>query len=148
MQLPWPSAVKFLMARKFNVERALVLYQQHEIMRSVQLSLVMSSDHPGNLYLSLLTFQDTRRSHLLRPQLRPSADRTQSGEVHHPALQGSQRGRHRPVQPQPSRAQRGDPPDCAAVRRVPARRGPGATGDSEKWTCIHLQHDKFKIFKL
>ena len=35
MQLPWPSAVKFLMARKFNVERALVLYQQHEIMRSV-----------------------------------------------------------------------------------------------------------------
>lgn len=32
-ELPWPSAVKFLMARKFNVERALVLYQQHEIMR-------------------------------------------------------------------------------------------------------------------
>ena len=35
MQLPWASAVKFLMARKFNVDRALVLYQQHEIMRSV-----------------------------------------------------------------------------------------------------------------
>ena len=33
VQLPWPSAVKFLMARKFNVERALVLYHQHEIMR-------------------------------------------------------------------------------------------------------------------
>jgi len=32
-QLPWTSAVKFLMARKFNVDRALVLYQQHEIMR-------------------------------------------------------------------------------------------------------------------
>jgi len=32
-ELPWTSAVKFLMARKFNVERALVLYQQHEIMR-------------------------------------------------------------------------------------------------------------------
>merc|ERR1719391_1259782 len=31
--LPWSSAVKFLMARKFNVDRALVLYQQHEIMR-------------------------------------------------------------------------------------------------------------------
>ena len=31
--LSWASAVKFLMARKFNVERALVLYQQHEIMR-------------------------------------------------------------------------------------------------------------------
>ena len=31
--LSWSSAVKFLMARKFNVERALVLYQQHEIMR-------------------------------------------------------------------------------------------------------------------
>jgi len=32
-ELSWSSAVKFLMARKFNVERALVLYQQHEIMR-------------------------------------------------------------------------------------------------------------------
>lgn len=32
-ELPWSSAVKFLMARKFNVERALVLYKQHEIMR-------------------------------------------------------------------------------------------------------------------
>jgi hypothetical protein len=32
-QLPRCSAVKFLMARKFNVDRALVLYQQHEIMR-------------------------------------------------------------------------------------------------------------------
>lgn len=32
-ELPWSSAVKFLMARKFNVDRALVLYQQHEIMR-------------------------------------------------------------------------------------------------------------------
>jgi len=32
-ELSWPSAVKFLMARKFNVERALVLYKQHEIMR-------------------------------------------------------------------------------------------------------------------
>ncbi len=31
--LPWNSAVKFLMARKFHVERALVLYQQHELMR-------------------------------------------------------------------------------------------------------------------
>jgi len=31
--LPWSSAVKFLMARKFNVERALALYQQHELMR-------------------------------------------------------------------------------------------------------------------
>ena len=31
--MPWASAVKFLMARKFNVERALMLYQQHEIMR-------------------------------------------------------------------------------------------------------------------
>ncbi|XP_023344364.1 tyrosine-protein phosphatase non-receptor type 9 [Eurytemora carolleeae] len=33
VELPWASAVKFLMARKFNVERALMLYQQHEIMR-------------------------------------------------------------------------------------------------------------------
>jgi len=32
-ELSWQSAVKFLMARKFNVDRALVLYQQHEIMR-------------------------------------------------------------------------------------------------------------------
>merc|ERR1711892_1206989 len=32
-ELSWTSAVKFLMARKFNVDRALVLYQQHEIMR-------------------------------------------------------------------------------------------------------------------
>jgi len=32
-QLSQSSAVKFLMARKFNVDRALVLYQQHEIMR-------------------------------------------------------------------------------------------------------------------
>jgi len=32
-ELPWASAVKFLMARKFNVDRALVLYHQHEIMR-------------------------------------------------------------------------------------------------------------------
>jgi len=31
--LPWSSAVKFLMARKFHVERALSLYQQHELMR-------------------------------------------------------------------------------------------------------------------
>ncbi len=31
--LPWRSAVKFLMARKFHVERALALYQQHELMR-------------------------------------------------------------------------------------------------------------------
>ncbi len=31
--LPWHSAVKFLMARKFHVERALSLYQQHELMR-------------------------------------------------------------------------------------------------------------------
>eukprot|EP00095_Tigriopus_kingsejongensis_P005701 snap_masked-scaffold810_size94089-processed-gene-0.1 protein:Tk05701 transcript:snap_masked-scaffold810_size94089-processed-gene-0.1-mRNA-1 annotation:"low quality protein: tyrosine-protein phosphatase non-receptor type 9-like" len=31
--LSWSSAVKFLMARKFHVERALVLYQQHELMR-------------------------------------------------------------------------------------------------------------------
>jgi hypothetical protein len=31
--LSWASAVKFLMARKFHVERALVLYQQHELMR-------------------------------------------------------------------------------------------------------------------
>ena len=27
------SAVKFLVARKFDVERSLVLYQQHELMR-------------------------------------------------------------------------------------------------------------------
>jgi len=32
-QLSWTHAIKFLMARKFNVERALILYQQHEIMR-------------------------------------------------------------------------------------------------------------------
>ena len=32
-QLSRSSALKFLMARKFNVDRALVLYQQHEIMR-------------------------------------------------------------------------------------------------------------------
>jgi len=32
-ELAWSSAIKFLMARKFNVDRALVLYQQHEIMR-------------------------------------------------------------------------------------------------------------------
>ena len=31
--LPWASAVKFLMARKFHVDRALALYQQHELMR-------------------------------------------------------------------------------------------------------------------
>ena len=28
--LSWASAVKFLMARKFDVNRALTLYQQHE----------------------------------------------------------------------------------------------------------------------
>ena len=31
--LSWASAVKFLMARKFHVDRALQLYQQHELMR-------------------------------------------------------------------------------------------------------------------
>ena len=28
--LSWASAIKFLMARKFDVSRALTLYQQHE----------------------------------------------------------------------------------------------------------------------
>lgn len=31
--LSWNSAIKFLMARKFHVERSLALYQQHELMR-------------------------------------------------------------------------------------------------------------------
>ena len=41
------SAVKFLMARKFNVERSLVLYQQHELMRLREgLSLFDSTKSP------------------------------------------------------------------------------------------------------
>merc|ERR1712223_1637460 len=51
-QLSRSSALKFLMARKFNVDRALVLYQQHEIMR-IREGLTYFDHSPGPLQAEL-----------------------------------------------------------------------------------------------
>ena len=133
MQLPWPSAVKFLMARKFNVERALVLYQQHEIMRSVG----MEDGGPSVRVTWGFSLQDTGRVDILWPQLGTAPDGAQPWQIHHPALQRSKRRRHRPVQPEPSRAQRGDAPDCPAVCGVPGNCSQSAAAVSHwyfSWT--------------
>ena len=50
-QLSRSSALKFLMARKFNVDRALVLYQQHEIMRFGVIVIIEYFSQPYGLLL-------------------------------------------------------------------------------------------------
>ena len=45
--LQYSNAVKFLMARKFNIDRALALYQQHELMR-LRESLISTTIDPDS----------------------------------------------------------------------------------------------------